>query len=644
MASKPSQPDLKPAQPDEKSSSITAKKAMHVVGKKRRERRSFAPKNIMIYLTICFATFPLLIVACILIILVYSNLGNTTFAHGKSVLPELQLPSDRVDNSVYLVDFSATQLTTLASWASSIATLMPGVLIGLYGYRVAKAMIRYSETASTDDLPTPYQLSLLLGTYTGGILILWDWISYLFSKRRQKMVPVFTFALIIFAASSTLAYMIWAADTWFHVMTSTAQVSIVYGGTDTWTFEWGFGIAPSCEGLYNSDIGPNWWNCTQNYVDKGTRINSGYALMANIDPDRVLISAPSNGSSSEISFISGGKGLPFIDYIATTFGFSASCKLATKECGMRYYDLGGNGAWMYNCTPAFHGVLASDLKNFESDLPCRSFGYGCYGLYSNDSFLDSTSIAGPANINPLAVGVAAQVVGLAEELTFDDEIVSAYDFSNFILVCQVDVFDIKYSVLNGSTTILSSTPSNDTVTYISTGWDALEVGAPAVQNSIVIAATTATTSTDEMVTSFASSLSKIFAAFSVDSFVETRNLLQQTRETMLVARVPKAPFFTLLILCLMLSLLGLLMGIVTLASSPSLARAVHTRLSVAGVMAAHFEDAEQVRSKASSASDLFAERGGRKRNVRVGIKKSDQGGWVFQTFHEHDEALLNTEL
>ena len=113
---------------------------------------------------------------------------------------------------------------------------------------------------------------------------------------------------------------------------------------------------------------------------------------------------------------------------------------------------------------------------------------------------------------------------------------------------------------------------------------------------------------------------------------------------MLVARVLKAPFFTLLILCLLLSLLGLLLGIVTLTSSPSVVRDVHTRLSVAGVIAAHFEDVEQVGSKVSLMKDLFAEKEGRKGNVRVSVSKSDQGGWVFRTFSEHNEALLNDEL
>ncbi|CZR64410.1 uncharacterized protein PAC_14308 [Phialocephala subalpina] len=621
MASEPPQPALKAAQPDAKPTSVTTVEATHDIREKGGKRRSFVPKNTTVYFSICFATVPLLLIACILIGMVYSNLGN---AQGDSVLPELQLPSDTVDSSAYLVDFSATQLTTLASWASSIATLLPGVLVGLCGYRVAREMMQHSEDSNTNRLPTPYQLSLLLGTYTGGLLTVWNWISYLLWKRRQNVIPVFTFTLVVFVSSSVLAYLIWAADTWFHVTTST-----------------GFGIVPSCEGFFNSTPGAQWFNCSNDSFLNGARVNSGYALMANIDPTRTLITVPSNESFPEVSFVTGSRRMTRTDYIATTFGFSTSCKLTTNECNMRYYDNVNNGAWMYNCTAAFSDVLAADSKYNEWTSPCRSYGTGCYGLYQNNSFLGDVPANGNDHVNPFAVGVSAQVVGLAEQLTWSSEIISADDFSNFVLACQVNVSDIKYSVINGSTTILSSTPSNDTVAFLSTGWDSLSVGTPAIQNAIVVAATTATTSTDELVTSFTSSLGKIFAAFSSDSFVEVPNVLQQFRETILVARVPKAPFYTLPILCFLMSLLGLLLGIVTLTSSPSVARDVHTRLSVAGVVAAHFEDAEQVGSKVSSMKDMFAENEGRRRNIRVGVGESDQGGWVFRIFDGGDQALLS---
>jgi hypothetical protein len=42
--------------------------------------------------------------------------------------------------------------------------------------------------------------------------------------------PGFHLRLVIFVASSALAYMIWVADTWFYVTISTTLVSLVWGG------------------------------------------------------------------------------------------------------------------------------------------------------------------------------------------------------------------------------------------------------------------------------------------------------------------------------------------------------------------------------------------------------------------------------
>ncbi|KAF8859279.1 hypothetical protein BDZ45DRAFT_673395 [Acephala macrosclerotiorum] len=189
------------------------------------------------------------------------------------------------------------------------------------------------------------------------------------------------------------------------------------------------------------------------------------------------------------------------------------------------------------------------------------------------------------------------------EATRSDEITRAFDFSNFILECQNEVHDITY-VINNTVSILASTPSNDTVTLLSTGRNVLGIGNTQFK-TLSVAARTATIP-DELTTNFATSLGQIFAAFSSDSFIDYPGILQQTRFSLLVARVPKAPLITLVILCFLMSLPGLLLGIVRLKSSPFVAHDVHNRLSVTGLIAAQFEDAEQVSSKASSMEDLFA--------------------------------------
>jgi hypothetical protein len=439
---------------------------------------------------------------------------------------------------------------------------MPGVFVSLCGYRVAKAMMIQPLVPNPAQLPTPYQLSLLLGTYNGGILTVWNWISYLLWRRRQKMIPVFTFTLAILITTSAIAYMIWAADTWLHVTTSAILFSRVYRSSEQTHLvlnngsslsAYGLGIFPQCEGFYNNSTIPSDsnLNCSEEYFVKGAAVNNGYDILNNADPYRVLLTVPGNQTFPEVSFVSGSN-TPNTDFIAATFAFSSSCKLLSKECNMRFlndsYIIDGvSGALMYNCTAGFSGVLSENSQYDESTPPCISYGNGCYGIYQNSSLLTGMPMAGTEHINPFFVGISAQVKGLTDYLDCDPEVFSAFESIFFTLTCQVDVSDITYSIINGSVTILSSTPSNDTVALLSTGWESFSVGTPAVSNAIPMAVTAANGQAapqNAFVTKFSTSLAQIFAAFSADSFMAYPNIMQQDRESIIVTRVPKAPLIT----------------------------------------------------------------------------------------------------
>lgn len=76
----------------------------------------------------------------------------------------LRLLGDADDANAYYVDWSATQLSTLTSWASNIATVLPGFIMTLSSYRLAKRFMMDSTSGEAKALPTPYQLGLLLGS------------------------------------------------------------------------------------------------------------------------------------------------------------------------------------------------------------------------------------------------------------------------------------------------------------------------------------------------------------------------------------------------------------------------------------------------------------------------------------------------
>lgn len=94
-----------------------------------------------------------------------------------------------VDNAYYYVDFSATRLIFVASWSSTLATLLSAAILTLWSFPVAAGILSASnkEAKAKRALPTPYQLAIVLGMLCGGGLgSLWRWAKYVWSWRHQR--------------------------------------------------------------------------------------------------------------------------------------------------------------------------------------------------------------------------------------------------------------------------------------------------------------------------------------------------------------------------------------------------------------------------------------------------------------------------
>ena len=137
------------------------------------------------------STIPMLSLAAALLIIVYTNRVEDPSISTRS---ELGDSSGTRDSSVLYIDYDATRLATIASWASSVAFLLPGFIMTLFWYHVAHSFQHDSQAVTIPKLPTPYQLGLLLALKSGGLQPLWDWIVYLFSRRRERQTPLLTSA------------------------------------------------------------------------------------------------------------------------------------------------------------------------------------------------------------------------------------------------------------------------------------------------------------------------------------------------------------------------------------------------------------------------------------------------------------------
>jgi ABC-type spermidine/putrescine transport system permease subunit I len=97
---------------------------------------------------------PMITFTAILLGLVQNNFVSDTLAFD-------------TDDANY-VRISATALITVASWSSTIAPILAGIAVTLVSYPLAKHLLTASEIHGTSQLPTPFQLSLIIRMISSG--------------------------------------------------------------------------------------------------------------------------------------------------------------------------------------------------------------------------------------------------------------------------------------------------------------------------------------------------------------------------------------------------------------------------------------------------------------------------------------------
>ena len=148
---------------------------------KRKKYYSGTYNSILI--AVITTVVPLLALSGVLLYLVF----HYRVEQSLSISSNLKLSSDIEDPDAYYIDFSATKLTTIASWMSSIATLLPGSIMTIFSYSLAKTIKHQSEKGDFDGLPTPYQLAILIETLDGKLTSLWNGLTYCAWKRRANI-------------------------------------------------------------------------------------------------------------------------------------------------------------------------------------------------------------------------------------------------------------------------------------------------------------------------------------------------------------------------------------------------------------------------------------------------------------------------
>jgi hypothetical protein len=130
-------------------------------------------------------TVPMIALSAALLALIY----HYRIVRNEFISSNLRLNTGQDDSKVVYVKFSATALTQVASWSSTLAPILVGFAITLISYPVARSILLARQNNDKRALPTPYQFYLMLRMVANGSPIaLWYWIKYTtgWTGRRER--------------------------------------------------------------------------------------------------------------------------------------------------------------------------------------------------------------------------------------------------------------------------------------------------------------------------------------------------------------------------------------------------------------------------------------------------------------------------
>jgi hypothetical protein len=572
-------------------------------------------------------------------------------------------------SSYVLVNFPATRLVFAASFLSTLAPMLGSFIMVLWSLRIAQSMRTASAELQYTRLPTPYQLSLVIGLTLASTERLRRYFGYLFSRSRPAIPPVVHHAAIMFTASIICAAMVFLADTALHYSTSTISFDDISSNIQP-LYNYGRGLSQYC--LNFDRIGNMGFPCSYNITVDDP---NGWA-----EVNEIFYLEHNNSRISEVRRIS-NPGLPQgdlallmprmqnlppdIDFRASTVGVSTQCHTITAECNMRILNPGVWDHTQFNCSSGFFGVLGKSpniselISGFSSDpdvpplgfKPAPNLQYGFFtdpdlnvqynseGYNSTDDQPELPPWPDAKLINPIYLGIAgrfstsAQAVG--NTMSNDSGLFQTHAYVDFALRCPFTAYDVNYTWANGEILDISFLPSpNGTMLELYHGtqfYTTVSGGDYQLQDFLVQAAMQNTSS--QLAYEWASLYStKVLSTIGAYTTPRT-NIQEQQRTQLLVAKVPKAALGALIACSLAYTLLGLGLGVAAYRASATDVRDLAAQLSLAGLTAAAFDEKHSFTSERRGTAKggiVFNEKLNRRETKRVLIDGNPERGYEFR--------------
>ena len=255
-----------------------------------------------------------------------------------------------------------------------------------------------------------------------------------------------------------------------------------------------------------------------------------------------------------------------IDYVANTTSMVTQCTFATQECDVHAAttDLsdGNNISIPFHCYDDFSGNLGQTPATGHERA--QGWNMSFYQLLNGTP----TRIPVQAQSNPFHFYIATAVnsidlsdfdsdSSLPEGTPGNGSLVDAgQGFTAFALNCEATIYDVTFSIINGSfwdfnTSISSPQKASIVQAPLQVGFGQYHLYQAA---SLAVLA-----NNDSVVETMGRALSQTGMALASGAFDFDNNIQQRFRWTVSVTKVPKAPFFYLVVVCLVYSVFGMVM-------------------------------------------------------------------------------------
>ncbi|KAH7371540.1 hypothetical protein BKA66DRAFT_590917 [Pyrenochaeta sp. MPI-SDFR-AT-0127] len=625
---------------------------------------------------------PMLASSLLIISIVYANLINQNCPFAE-LCPE---PSalNVTSKDYYYIDFPAARLAIISSGSSTISFALVGFLMAIYAYTNAASLLRASEKADHESLPSPYQMSILLKVLNAEFMVLWDLtlakLMRVFWKRERdndsssRSPSLLGNGVIVLFAGVIASIFVQAADVYFHVAAESVEFVQIQNRSSS-TYQFSRGLAPWC--LQRPTIGvmgqKNYFGCA---ITAQQAANSNATTLAPTNASIIHDMKNSVSDQHKTINFTDSSGVQYaligpanvdtsMDWKASSFGVSTTCS-AIPEGGCDVFEpiantLDGQGnpvtLFPFNCTKSVAGIdIVGNLTNHNTATHMLNFhkyaaesppflGKTLIDLENFNTVLQRINSGEDANdilknawsalvMRKIPSAVQGDFSSLPPSFPNDVRVWKHNILGAFMLLrCNITVWDMTYTSIGSRITILNKSPSNGSTAGISSMPGTRFVGTLANVFQDESTGPISRSSPDNFIRSFEIGMSKAYSYPLASQLSSRPSLSAQARTSKVVTKLPVAALWFLVVTNVGYALLGVGLATWAMMKATEEVAQVQVRLGVAGFVAALF-DREQFEEAASTDEGLFAEKNSKDAsNVKkVAVMKTEGGGSSFALY------------